>query len=391
MAYVEAYKTKDGKTFYRYQYIAGINPATGKKIKKSKRGFRTKTEAKRAGNYAEEMFKRGKLIEGNKTLLLSDYLTTWINEYKIDVKQRTLDVHKYNINHYIIPHVGFIKLVDYSLQDHQKFINKLYNELNLSNATIRLVNGTVNNAFKKAVSFGMIAKNPCRGVEFKKEIISEEKNFSYFNKEQISIFLEQSKNEREYIFYYFFLAAIFTGMRKGELMGLQWQNIDFDNKTIKVKEQRLYSQEKSKKIVLGPPKTAAGFRTLSMSDYLANKLKELKTIQTDYKSMYWFERKYPEYDFVFCYRNFSPIANRTTNSAFERISKRCEGKVPMMNVHDLRHTHAVMLREAGVSLEDIQSILGHSNPQSTQIYAHITQYSKQNAMAKLDLHIVQNL
>lgn len=127
-----------------------------------------------------------------------------------------------------------------------------------------------------------------------------------------------------------------------------------------------------------------------MSERLSKALTELKSIQNEFKSDHWFNRAHPEYDFVFCFRDFRPISNRTTNSAFDRISKRCNKKLPIMCVHDLRHTHAVMLREAGVSLEDIQAILGHSNPMSTQIYAHITQHSKQNAMDKLDFHMVQN-
>lgn len=383
MATITSYKNNKGKDFYKYQIDAGVNIATGKRKRISKSGFRTKTEAKEAAKEAEYLLKNGKLEAGNTQILLKDYLNKWITEYKKDVKEGTMIVHRYNVSHYIIPHIGFSKLSNYKLKDHQEFINDLYG-LGLATTTIKLINGTLHNAFKKAISLGMIETNPCNGVEFRKSVTTKEKELHYFNKDQIETFLAYAKEENEYIYYYFFLTAIYTGMRKGELMALQWNNVDFLRNTIKIDQTRLYRKEKRGQLELSTPKTESGFRTLVMSKTVKQALLELKNRQQNYLTFYA-ERKYPDTDFVFCFKNFNPIADRTVNGAFERISKKA--KLPKIKVHDLRHTHAVLLRQAGVSLEDIQGILGHKNPTATLIYAHITEEVKQSAMDKLDSHM----
>ncbi len=256
--------------------------------------------------------------------------------------------------------------------------------LGLATTTIRLINGTLHNALKKAISLGMIEINPCNGVEFRKSITSKEKELHYFNKDQIETFLEYAKEENEYIYYYFFLTTIYTGMRKGELMALQWSNVDFLRNTIKIDQTRLYRKEKRGQLELSTPKTESGFRTLVTSKTVKQALLELKNRQQNYLPFYS-ERKYPNTDFVFCFKNFNPIADRTVNGAFERISKKA--KLSKIKVHDLRHTHAVLLRQAGVSLEDIQGIPGHKNPTATLIYTHITEEVNQSAMDKLDNHM----
>lgn len=264
--------------------------------------------------------------------------------------------------------------------EHQQFVNYLYDEKKLATSTIRLINGTIHNAFKKALALQMVKTNPCNGVEFRKSDITQRKELSYWNRYEIDQFLEAAKLEQHYIFYYFFLTAIYTGMRKGELMALQWSDINFFKRTITVEKTRLYRKEKRGEIAFSSPKTQSGFRILVMSDRLQKALVELKQRQLQYRDK--FEQRGHELDFVFCYKDFSPIANRTTNGALDRISKRAG--IKKIAVHDLRHTHAVLLRQAGVSLEDIQGILGHKNPTATLIYAHITEEVKQNAMSKFD-------
>lgn len=390
MASIQEYTLKNGTTKYLYKVYLGIDPATGKKKRTTVRGFRTKTDAKNAAKEAEYMASIGNLEVKKETFLLKDYLNEWITKYKTGVKEGTMIVHRYNVNHYIIPHIGFYKVEEYNLQKHQLFINKLYDECHLATTTIRLINGTLHNAFKKAKQLGLVKNNPCDNAEFRRETNKRPSNLQYFNREESSKFLEQSKKEKEYIFYYLYLAAIDTGMRKAELMALQWDDVDFERNTINVDKCRLYRSEKGKKdtIILGAPKTENGYRTLIMSDRLAKALTELKEIQSLNKAKFWFNRKFKKYDFVFCYEDFRPIASKTTNQAFIRISERAGLKKMVM--HDLRHTFAVMLREAGVSLEDIRDLMGHKSVEMTLIYAHVTPLVKENAMKKFDIHMDQN-
>ena len=382
MASIVPYKLKSGKKLWRYQIRAGINPATGKEKKVGKRGFRTRAAAKEAAKEAEYLYNIGELDVETSDMLIKDYLDEWITHYKIDVKPGTIKVHTYNINHYIIPHIGFTKLTEYTLSKHQKFINKLYDDCKLATSTIRLINGTLHNAMKKAKRMELIKNNPCEGAEFRKKVVSKQEELVYFNQKQASIFLEQAKKERAYIFYYIFLACLNTGLRISEAMALQWSDINMEKKEIDINKCRLYRQENKDQIVFGPPKTNSGFRTLIMSDELYDSLIELKKIQRSNNLKNGFKRKYPEYDFVYCFSDARPIAHRTLSGAFDRITTKCNGDVPKITIHDMRHTFAIMLREAGVTLEDIKDILGHKNIEATFIYASFSPVANQNAMKK---------
>lgn len=391
MASISEYQLKNGQKRYKIQVYGGLDPLTGKESRIIRKGFKRAKDAKLAANKLENDIANG---QHKKTdLTIGDFLTQWITELKVNVKEGSMILYRYNINHYLIPTIGKIRLSKYNLAQHQIFINKLFNEKNLSLNTVKLINGTLSNAFKKAVKIGYIEKNPTIGTEFIKTKVDAEKRkvLHYWENDQVTKFLEAAKNERDQVWYYFFLTIIDTGLRKGEAMALRWSDISFKNNTLTVNKTRIYRDEHGNdEIALDYPKTANSVRTIPLSHRLGKTLRELYRLQhpnvvkVDTASIPLEKIKLPIRDFIFVYKfgKGLPLRSKSTNGAFDRITKRAG--LPHIKIHDLRHTHAVLLRQAGVSLDDIKDLLGHKDISTTQIYAHITPQVKEKAMDKYD-------
>lgn len=183
-------------------------------------------------------------------------------------------VHRANIRMYIKPYIGKYSLNKYTRANHQKFINMLLNKKGLGRSgqglsitTAKSVNATLSNAFKKAIQLGYIKENPTQFVEFPRMI--EKKEFvRYYDLQQADRFLEFAKKESEVLWYPFFLLIFDQGLRKSEVMGLQWQDIDFGGNMISIERERLGAVEKGENvnaIITDDPKTPAGVRSMPMT------------------------------------------------------------------------------------------------------------------------------
>lgn len=402
MASILKYKLKSGEELYKVQVYAGINPKTGRKKVITKRGFYSRKAAVAYGKQLEATLSNNseRFDSLRPSMLLSDYLEQWINDLKINVKEGTMIIYRYNISHYLIPQIGYYTLGNYGLAEHQKFINYMLTHYGrkgtgLAYNTVQIINATLSNAFKKAVQLGYVKSNPTIGVEFNRQLIDEQQpKLHYWNREQTERFLEAALQDRETIWYPIFLTILDIGARKGEAMAFQWKDIDLLKGTYDINKTRLYRKETgdlANSIVLDDPKFAASKRTGVLTNRLLNVLKQLFILSYP-------ERKNTEIgkydtrdntDFIFRYfstkNRGQVIRARSINGAFNRIKARAQ--LPDITIHDLRHTHAVFLRESGVSLDDIRDILGHKDISTTQIYAEITPQVKERASKKYEDYI----
>lgn len=398
MASISGYKLKNGQQRYRVQLYAGTNPATGKAKNMKRDGFRSYDEANAWAKVQAGAAINNPAHSGYRlNMRIGDWLHDWITTFKVNVKEGSMIVYRYNIEHYLVPKIGHYTFGEYTPAVHQRFIIEMLdhggkNGAPLSRNTVNIINGTLSNALQKAVKLGYIPKNNAAGVEFPRSAGTAKRKLHYWTREQASTFLDAAKDEKEPVWYYFFLTILDLGLRKGEAMALRWDDVDFTANTVEINKNRLYRAETGEhngEIILDDPKFPTSNRTIYMTDRLRAALIDLNHEwypQPTIVSLDNEARVQPSHDFIFRFVNGrfrgKVLRDRSTNGAFERIRKRVA--LPRIVIHDLRHTLGVFLRESGVPLEDIRDVLGHKDVSTTLIYAEVTPAIKQQATVKLN-------
>ena len=212
----------------------------------------------------------------------------------------------------------------------------------------------------------VILSNPC-----KKSVKSDMGKPSQ-KKEALTIdiqkrFLEQAKGQSYENQYRFILQ---TGLRTGELVGLKWEDVDFENKTVKIQRSMEYRHSVGEWRV-GEPKSKSGYRTIPLTDEAIRILLEQKEKNKKIKiiPMEWSE-------YIFLCRKGEPVKNSTYDTALFKICEKAG--INKFSMHVLRHTFATRCIEGGMMPKTLQKILGHSNIGITMnLYVHITEEEKQ--------------
>lgn len=376
MATFHKYKKKgSNKDFWEYR-IYYQDPITRKTREKSKKGFTSKPEAKLAAEEMERKLREG-ILETDESL--KTWLDTWLIEYKKGtVAKGTFDKHELNIRTRILPYFQDILLKDVKPVLYQKFINHLGERF--SRETVKIVHSTMHNAFEKAVTIGKVSKNPCNGVEIRGE--KNKKEIQFIESEYISHFLKEAY-QYGYIYWIFFKVLIETGMRKGEAAALQWTDIDLKNKTINInKSLDFQAAAKDPKEMFIGTKTSNSVRVITISQSLANDLHFHKKYQNQNK-LSLKENYHHDLNLALCRNDGNYLPKTSLFNAFSRILKKCE--LPSLPIHSLRHTHAVLLLEAGADMKYIQERLGHGSIQITSdVYSHISKKIEESTMNKFE-------
>ncbi|MGG0645457.1 tyrosine-type recombinase/integrase [Bacillus mycoides] len=380
MATFHKYK-KNGftKDFWEYR-IYYQDPLSRKTREKSKKGFTSKAEAKIAAEEMEKQLREG-ISLGNGAL--KDYLIMWLNEYKKGtVASNTFFSHQNNVEKHIIPYFKNILLKDFKPVLYQKFINSLVDN-GYSRRTIEIVHSTMNNAMEKAITLEKIQKNPCVGVEIK--VKAKDPEVKFIESDRIANFLREAY-KHDYIYGVYYKTLIETGMRKGEAAALQWTDIDLKEKTITINKSldfRLASKHPD--MMFGDTKNYNSKRTITISEGLAGDLRFHQKYQNQNKvslnDCYYFEL-----NLVFCRNDGNYLPKSSLFNSFSRILKKAN--LPSLPIHSLRHTHAVLQLEAGVSMKYLQERLGHGSMQITSdVYSHISKKLDKEAMNKFEEHM----
>lgn len=299
----------------------------------------------------------------------------WITNYKPDLKVTTRESYELYINVHIKgSEIGKIPLNKLKTTDLQKFYNaKLKCECknqkqNLSPTTVRYINIIIKGALRQAVNNRMINENVSDGVVLPKknkvEIIP-------LTKDEVIRFLEVAKSDRLYTLY---LLEMMTGLRRGEILGLKWEDVDFKERRIKVIHNlyRVNNTDKdvnSKyKMVLLTPKTESSKRIIPLNQLMVDALLQHKKEQEREKKLY--EDGYRDLGMVFCKPDGDYISPREFLRQYQRLLHKAG--LERKRFHDLRHTVASLLINANENPKVIQQLLGHSTISTTlDIYAHV--------------------
>lgn len=301
-------------------------------------------------------------------MLVSEWYKYWIAVKEKTVRLNTLDNYKDRYRMNIEPVLGQKLLRDVSTIDCQRVLNRMADE-GYKNTSIMQAKATLHNMLDYAYQNNVLSKNPCT------KVVQYNIGEKSLNREALSIdeqreilkAISGNKYEKQYRF------ALQTGLRAGELIGLEWKDVDFGNKTISVKRTCRYKY-KLKEWRIGDPKSRNGKRTIPLTEEAFEILKEQKKIDNGLKVL---ELKWK--DTVFLRLDGKPANNTELDIELYTVCKK--NGLSKISMHILRHTFATRCAEAGMIPKTLQMILGHSNITTTMnIYVHATEDQKKKEM-----------
>lgn len=368
----------------------------------------------------EEQVKNGVALDGRK-ITLKDFTERWVNEYASQKLQPgTIEKYKAELNDKILPVMGHLKLSELR----PATLNAAFVAMTkdgarrdgkpggYSRATIKKTQDVLSSVLRTAVEWEIIEKNPMDKVRSVGEVAADK--IEFFTPEQAATFLdfieqpykvktkghkrtddtgkdytvgnyERTMEVPEQLRILFNL-AIYAGLRKGELLALEWSDIDFDNDTVTV--------SKAVSVVAGQqitkePKTKTSRRTVSIPHSLTLRIKALKVERTKYRlsvGTYWHGAEW-----LFIQDNGKQMSYSTPYSAFQdtivryNADKRADKQLPAIPFHGLRHTSATLLIASKQDVRTVSSRLGHAQASTTMnIYAHALKETDRKAVNALE-------
>ncbi len=335
-----------------------------------------------------------------KNTTVNDMFELWL-VIKKGLKDNTFQNYKYMYKTFVEPDFGRYKLVAVKKTDVRRFYNSLVFDKGLKVNTVDTIHTVLHQIFKLAVEDNYIRVNPSDdalrdlkavgnfGTDKKKALTLEQQNR----------FIEFVKDNKTYKHWLpLFTVMLNTGMRVGEVTGLRWQDVDFENRLININHTLVFYSRGKKEgchFAVNTPKTKASIRTIPMTDTVAEAFEAEKRFQEELEvSCRVVIDGYT--DFIFINRFGDTQHYGTVNKAIKRIIRDCnleslekikQGEKPVLlpnfSSHTFRHTFATRMCEANVNIKAIQSILGHSDVRiSLNVYTDATEDLKTRELSE---------
>lgn len=334
----------------------------------------SKQVAQELANELMADYMKGTFYKGKNTSL-GEFLSEWLEVYKSEVEYNTYRSYESFVRLYINPNIGSIRLDKLQSNDIQNFYNNIRDNSSISPTTIRRMHSTLHNALDFALQRDLIPRNVSEKVS-----LPRQKRFrpNTITEEQLISIIKATKETEIYIPV---LIAALTGMRRGEVAGLKWENINFDSKTISIKHS--LQRRKCTGLVLKQPKTEDSYRTIKMNDTLYSVLIKHKSRQGELSQ---YNPNEFNNGFVCTFNDGRPIDPDYITKRFNKILKKID--VPHIRFHDLRHTFATILLSKGIQVKFVSEILGHTSTKITQdIYSHVFMDSQEEAVNKININL----
>lgn len=316
-------------------------------------------------------------------------LEKWFYNYlfqfrKHDMKPSTFDRYYGIYKNYVLnSSIGKKKLLELRTIDFQKYYTTLLKDKTVSN--VKSINRYISTCINEAVRQGYINKNYTVNVRLPK--VEENESINVLSIDEQKKFVDYIKNN-DVELKNFFLLALGTGMRQGEIMGLKWNDINFKTKTIKItrslKKVTFINADGSResKYIEQTPKTKSSVREIPISESVLRCLKEQEKAQKLNK-LYIDNSIYINSDYVFTDKIGNTIDKNKPNRHFRSILEKLD--ITPIKFHSLRHTFATRLFEKDVPVKTVQSLLGHKDINTTMnIYTHVMKEQKEKAINILD-------
>lgn len=350
----------------------------------------------------EDRIKSGKYLSGEK-MTYKEYIDLWIKDYaEKQMEQTSIERCKSSLEKIIIPAIGHLKLTAIQPLHIQKLYDNLLETGYIVNGkrkpynanTIKRMHQIISSSLNTAVYWQLIESNPCKRVKPPK--VERKADVKHFTLEQAQAFLDFL--DEPYKVYYggrqkkdgspsyqhediktvplqykvFFYMALFGGFRRGELIALTWDDVDFETNTISITKSSARTKDG---IITKAPKTFSSIRDVSLPAECMELIRRYQKEQEKYKKSvgdYWAGDNY-----IFIQDNGKQLDISTPNHVFKKIINRYNAddehkeKLPLITLHGLRHTSATLLIAQNIDVRTVSGRLGHSECSTTMdIYAH---------------------
>nr|DAM46223.1 MAG TPA: Integrase [Caudoviricetes sp.] len=308
-------------------------------------------------------------IAYDSKITLADFLDQWLEAKEHDIDPDTLAGYKRDIRLHVLPHIGTIQLNKLKKITLQKYVNTLTKETGTRTVNYTLM--ILRQALSQAVEWELLAKNPADKLMYERYEAPEK---IIWTDEEFSRFLNSAQTSR---FYPIYILIITTGMRRGEILALEWSDIDFETNTISI------TKSLNAERIIKKPKTPTSVRNLIIPDFVADILRDHHKQQ---KKWYMASGIRPETDAVFTTTNGTYLFPRNVLRAFKQDCR--DAGVPVVDLHSLRHLHVSVLLNEGVDIKRIQHQVGHAKPSTTvNVYSHLINKTDSSVAEKIEEHI----
>lgn len=384
------------------RFVTGHDPATGKPVRKSVYG-KTQKEVRQKLAQAVAAVDNKAYREPCK-MTLGEWLDIWADTYLEGVKPRTVKIYKDDIRLHIKPYLAAVKLEELDTHTVQKYFNTLltsgkkvpardkagklvkkngktiYEMAPLSAKTVKNVHGVLHGALRQAVVNRYISLNPTDG-DFCKLPKVQKEEIKPLDETQIADFMKVIQGNP---FEDAFLVTLFTGLRQGELLGLTWDCVDFDNGILTINKQMQLHQDKGMEAYQLVPTKNSKSRTITAAPFVMERLKHRKVEQA--KEQLLAGSLWQQSSLVFTDATGNHITKPTLYRAFKKAAASI-GR-PDARFHDLRHSYAVAALRSGDDIKTVQGNLGHATAAFTlDVYGHVTDQMKQESASRMEQFI----
>lgn len=364
---MKLHKTKENEIYYyylkdnekRFMYRHKYEDNLGKRKEKKKSGFKTEKEALRSLlEVKASILDKGHIDNSNITV--GQWLDTWYETYNSSWEISSVYQRKQIIEQYLKPHIGHYKL---NKLDKATYTRVYINEVlkTLKSSTVQLHHRIFNIAINAAVDNEIIRRNRFTRIPFE----MDEKLDNFLTSEELATFINASKRYLNITRYTMVLLLAYTGLRHGEMLGLKWGNIDFDNHTITIDSTRDHYGDRK-------PKTLNSYRTIPVDEFLLKQLEKYQKWCMAAK-LHYGEALDKEKDYIFITEENEACNQEELRTTFRIVYKRIEKEgitLKRITPPSMRHTHATILVNGGIPPKTVADRLGNSVDMVYKVYSH---------------------
>ncbi|MGM0295545.1 tyrosine-type recombinase/integrase [Enterococcus sp. AZ034] len=366
---IKEYVKKNGEKAYMFKLYLGIDQDTKKPIRTTRRGFRTQREARLA---IADLELNGLSKPESEPQMIHTYeqiYNLWYEEYKTTVKASTLLKTERVFKNHILPAFGNKPIQDIKPMDAQNQMNVWHKKL----VRASMVMNYAGLVFDYAIRMQLINMNPTKVIKkpVRKESVREDKDMNFYDKDELKKFMAALENNNNFRAIVYFRLLAFTGMRKGESLALKWSDIDLEKQTLYINKAVSRS---ATGLYIQTPKTPSSIRRISIDDKTVSILHEYKKESPD--------------GLVFQSEDGGILSPAKPRKWYLTAMKNLPDDFKQISIHGFRHTHASLLFEAGASIKDVQSRLGHSDIQTTMdVYTHVSKTAKEQLANRFNNYV----
>ena len=366
---IKEYVKKNGEKAYMFKLYLGIDQDTKKPIRTTRRGFRTQREARLA---IADLELNGLSKPESEPQMIHTYeqiYNLWYEEYKTTVKASTLLKTERVFKNHILPAFGNKPIQDIKPIDAQNQMNIWHKKL----VRASMVMNYAGLVFDYAIRMQLINMNPTKVIKkpVRKESVREDKDMNFYDKDELKKFMAALENNNNFRAFVYFRLLAFTGMRKGESLALKWSDIDLEKQTLYINKAVSRS---ATGLYIQTQKTPSSIRRISIDDKTVSILQEYKKESPD--------------GLVFQSEDGGILSPAKPRKWYLTAMKNLPDDFKQISIHGFRHTHASLLFEAGASIKDVQSRLGHSDIQTTMdVYTHVSKTAKEQLANRFNNYV----